>query len=1025
MLLKLVILTTAVLTVTAQRNLTPFGTAYQSSEYGNGGGTAANAVKSPISNQFKWKYCTHTHPNKEPAWWMFKFDFDMTYITNILIYYRKGFANRMRGFKLYVSNTTSIPPKGYLCYEDPVNDTDLPNITQSIPCNQLGKYVIYYDDTGSFHPNDSNVLVYSNPIIELCYVAITGCPKNFWGRTCSQNCSENCIDQHCFPENGSCVWGCYCLDGICNANTSACIGGCMDNRTGIDCNKYNLATDGVVLQESSSSQSASQVNDGNFSSCFHLQGKKSWLQIDIKKRSTVTEIFIVFRANTTQEGIHTIYASHTNGSSENATILKQFESSEMTEIMVKPNAVFRYLFYKPPGQDHAVDVCEIGIVGCPPSQFGPLCTNVCPVNCSGPCDLTTGYCIYGCLNEWIGDTCELDPKCFKHAANNYVATCKPEIYKVYPLSGPVNGGTLVSITGQFIGNANDIIFVDFDGIRCKSVIVQKPHTSLTCVTGESNATVKTIYVLVNGNKSQSSSLSFSYKHPTISDFTPKNGIKSGNTTVTIIGQNISFEGQHRYNISFYNERTRVECRVFQNTFSSNTIKCKTGKSDVSQNMSQLQVVIDNMTILMLNRTFQYLPDPKFTLSNESRKAQQSGGATFTISGQGFNNVGEITVDRVEKPCDVPEDTSAVCETPTKLANQSNSQTVYVRFDGVTLPVTIDYVDDPTFEKFQDVYAYDKESSIEIKGKNILNGARFDDYNIQVGLDGKCLISDITMDFIKCVPPKNVPRTNKSDVNTVHVKVVVGKITAYIGDLQYKEDDNQFSLIIGLLTGGLVTSIIIGFTAVFISRRSKKRFMVKCKMEMTKALSERRENSGNNDELRDIEGNEMAYSEINPAVEFNSNTNSISHQDVHNVYEKLGPCSPTNPYNCLQQSATDNQIPDKEIGNNDELKRIEGNEMAYSEINPAAELNSNTNSKGHQEVHNEYEKLGPCSPTNPYNWLQQSATDNQKADKEIGNNDELKRIEGNEMAYNDINPAAQLNTSSNTNSIGRFNTESKH
>lgn len=31
--------------------------------------------------------------------------------------------------------------------------------------------------------------------------------------------------------------------------------------------------------------------------------------------------------------------------------------------MVKPNAVFRYLFYKPPGQDHAVDVCEIGIVG--------------------------------------------------------------------------------------------------------------------------------------------------------------------------------------------------------------------------------------------------------------------------------------------------------------------------------------------------------------------------------------------------------------------------------------------------------------------------------------------------------------------------------------------------------------------------------------------------------------------------------------------------------------------------------------
>lgn len=58
----------------------------------------------------------------------------------------------------------------------------------------------------------------------------------------------------------------------------------------------------------------------------------------------------------------------------------------------------------------------------------------------------------------------------------------------------------------------------------------------------------------------------------------------------------------------------------------------------------------------------------------------------------------------------------MCETPTKLANKSNSQTVYVRFDGVTLPVTIDYVDDPTFEKFSDVYEYDKESPIEIKVK---------------------------------------------------------------------------------------------------------------------------------------------------------------------------------------------------------------------------------------------------------------------------------------------------------------------
>lgn len=74
-------------------------------------------------------------------------------------------AYRMDGFRLYVTNTSIIPPDGYLCYEDP--DPGLPNITQNISCNQLGKYVIYYDTKG-------DVLTNTGPVVELCYVAING-----------------------------------------------------------------------------------------------------------------------------------------------------------------------------------------------------------------------------------------------------------------------------------------------------------------------------------------------------------------------------------------------------------------------------------------------------------------------------------------------------------------------------------------------------------------------------------------------------------------------------------------------------------------------------------------------------------------------------------------------------------------------------------------------------------------------------------------------------------------------------------
>ncbi|VDI53214.1 Hypothetical predicted protein [Mytilus galloprovincialis] len=135
----------------------------------------------------------------------------------------------MDGFKLYVTNTSTIPPDGYLCYEDP--DPGLPNITQTISCNQLGKYVIYYDNKG-----DS---LYG-PLVELCYVAINGCSKTRWGRSCEEMCATNCLERNCFPSNGSCVWGCnpeYCLNGICDRDIAVCTDGCKERRTGSSCNK--------------------------------------------------------------------------------------------------------------------------------------------------------------------------------------------------------------------------------------------------------------------------------------------------------------------------------------------------------------------------------------------------------------------------------------------------------------------------------------------------------------------------------------------------------------------------------------------------------------------------------------------------------------------------------------------------------------------------------------------------------------------------------------------------------------------
>ncbi|XP_063446092.1 plexin-2-like [Mytilus trossulus] len=845
------------------------------------------------------------------------------------------YAYRMDGFKVYVTNTSTLPPDGYLCYEDPFSPRGpYPNITQTIPCNQLGQYVIYYDQYGS--DETPNVI---DPVVELCYVAINGCQKHFWGSNCEISCAATCKAQQCFPENGSCIWGgcsdSNCLNSNCGGDTVVCTEGCKIRRTGSYCNKYNLVFDSSILFNTI--EQAGSVKDGNLSSCVTTQGSYIWIQVDLAEISIVTEIYITLIVNTINPGNHTIYASNTSHLWGNETVLYL---GEALPDVINLSGVFRYLTYVYRNQNKfsEIEVCEIGIVGCPPTHYGPLCSKLCPVYCSGPCDLETGNCTFGCVNGWIGVKCELGPLCYEPNSKNLTTDCSPEIYQVYPTSGPINGGSVLTISGNHLGNINDSISINISGVICHNVTVTTPYTELTCVIEKYNGKQTTgIFVSVNANRySNLSVIYFTYKEPRILNVSPNKGILSGKTTVAIQGQDIVFEGQNRYTISFCDNVFCIECSEVQTAFSKQIpyIKCKTGISSEPRNMTHLNVVIDDLTVLTLRKTYQYLPDPTFNISTEIPKALQSGGVLFTIQGEGFNNVGSITVERVNNPCDVPEDTSTVCETPPRLQNQPYNQTIDVHFDGVTIQFPIEYVEDPTFEMFKGIVLYDKESAIEIEGRSILNVARREDYHINIGLDGICLITDISMDNITCYPPKSVPRTNSTDDNTVYVIVNVIRIKSYIGDLQYKtetitEDDNTFVMIVGILVAGLVVSIIIGMSAVLVLRRKKTKaanefkMKIKAKEEIIQKASIEGERIAN---LRREDGNaytepdESVYDEIN--VEEEKRTRGNSYLDVNEGYDELGQRSPTNPYNQLQQTRDDIQrrdIKNNEMNADDQLQ----------------------------------------------------------------------------------------------------------
>ena len=68
----------------------------------------------------------------------------------------------------------------------------------------------------------------------------TGCYKGWRESDCSKPCPATCVDGHCYPGNGNCVWGCNpnnCLNAICHTDTGKCTQGCKRGRRGDYCDR--------------------------------------------------------------------------------------------------------------------------------------------------------------------------------------------------------------------------------------------------------------------------------------------------------------------------------------------------------------------------------------------------------------------------------------------------------------------------------------------------------------------------------------------------------------------------------------------------------------------------------------------------------------------------------------------------------------------------------------------------------------------------------------------------------------------
>ncbi|XP_042159949.1 plexin-D1-like [Oncorhynchus tshawytscha] len=309
----------------------------------------------------------------------------------------------------------------------------------------------------------------------------------------------------------------------------------------------------------------------------------------------------------------------------------------------------------------------------------PKPMNVEVYNCgvgSGDCSQCWGREDQGHLCGWCDNICRTRDDC------QYMSSqCPdPEITKISPLSGPLEGGTLLTVQGRNMGRRADVVKVSIGMVPCK--ILPYRYTvsvQLVCVTGQTfDPTNDVVRVTVNQNAMGVSKEVYSYLVPKLLSMEPRKGSRSGGTRVTLRGEYLDTGSQVRVKVN-----GTQDCTIL--TLTKDTIEC-TIPAALHTHTEAVSVCVEFEDIPCQSAELltQYIYEKNPTISYiKPRKSYLSGGRTITVTGQGFDLVQSVSMEVLgigQDACKVQSSSMITCSSPA--SSQSQQATVEFLLNGV-------------------------------------------------------------------------------------------------------------------------------------------------------------------------------------------------------------------------------------------------------------------------------------------------------------------------------------------------------
>uniref|UniRef100_A0A4W5MVT8 Plexin D1 n=1 Tax=Hucho hucho TaxID=62062 RepID=A0A4W5MVT8_9TELE len=314
----------------------------------------------------------------------------------------------------------------------------------------------------------------------------------------------------------------------------------------------------------------------------------------------------------------------------------------------------------------------------PPSPSHPLSLSVEVYNCgvgNGDCSQCWGRENQGHLCGWCDNSCRPRNDC------QYMnSQCPdPEITKISPRSGPLEGGTLLTVQGRNMGRRAEVVEVSIGIFPCQ--IIPDQYTvsvELVCVTGQAvDPTNDFVRITVDQKAMGVSKEAFSYLVSLLS-MEPRKGSRSGGTRVTIKGEHLDTGSQIRVKVN-----GTQECTIL--TLTEDTIEC-TMPAALHTHTEAVSVCVEFETIPCQRSELltQYIYEKNPSISYiKPRQSYLSGGRTITVTGQGFDLVQSITMEVLgigQAACKVQPPSMITCSSPA--SSQSQQATVEFFLNGV-------------------------------------------------------------------------------------------------------------------------------------------------------------------------------------------------------------------------------------------------------------------------------------------------------------------------------------------------------